>query len=182
MTIAETDRLILRYLESRDADFILKLVNDPAWIQNIGDKGVRTLADAEHYIENGPRAMYAAHGFGLYLTELKHSGEPIGLCGLVKRDWLEDVDIGFAFLPAYRSKGYAYEAAQAVLHFATSTLNLARIVAIASLGNESSARLLERLGFRREGVVPFPGESEPVRLFSLDNSGKPRSRAPHVTS
>jgi [ribosomal protein S5]-alanine N-acetyltransferase len=170
--IAETGRIILRSLESRDAAFILELLNDPAWIQYIGDKGVRTLADAEHYIEDGPRAMYSAYGFGLYLAELKHSGEAIGLCGLLKRDWLEDVDIGFAFVPAYRRKGYAYEAAQAVLRYANDTLNLTRIVAITSLGNERSARLLERLGFRPESVVPFPGESEPVRLFSF-TSGHP---------
>jgi RimJ/RimL family protein N-acetyltransferase len=172
MIVAETDRLALRHLELRDAGFILELLNDPAWIQNIGDKGVRTHADAERYIENGPGAMYAAHGFGLYLTELKRGGEAVGLCGLLKRDWLEDVDIGFALLPAYRGKGYAAEAARAVLRFAEQTLNLRRVAAITSLGNESSARLLEKLGFRYVGSEPFPGGAKPVRLFTLELAGQ----------
>lgn len=167
MTIVETERLTLRHLEPRDAGFILELLNDPAWIKQIGDKGVRTLADAERYIEDGPRAMYAAHGFGLYLAELRQSREAVGLCGLLKRDWLEDVDIGFAFLPAYRGRGYAAEAARAVLRFAKETLKLPRVVAITSTGNESSVRLLERLGFRPEGLTTFPGGTKPVRLFSL---------------
>lgn len=182
MTVAETGRLVLRELEPGDADFILELLNDPAWIQHIGDRGVRTLADAERYIEDGPRAMYAAHGFGLYLTELKQGGEAIGLCGLLKRDWLEDVDIGFAFLPAYRGKGYAAEAARAVLQFAEETLKLRRVVAITSLGNESSVRLLERLGFRPEGVIPFQGGAETVRLFSLRLAGQPQGCSPDVRS
>ena len=177
MTITETDRLTIRHLEPRDAGFILELLNDPAWIKNIGDKGVRTLADAERYIEDGPRAMYAAHGFGLFLTELKQTGEAVGLCGLLKRDWLEDVDIGFAFLPAYRGKGHAAEAARAVLQFAERTLRLRRVVAITSMRNESSVRLLGKLGFCSEGVIPFPGGTEPVRLFSLDLAGRPRSCA-----
>lgn len=177
MTIVETDRLTLRHLERRDAAFILELLNDPAWIRNIGNKGVHTFADAERYIEDGPRAMYAAHGFGLFLVEMKETSEAIGLCGLLKRDWLEDVDIGFAFLPAYRGKGYAAEAARAVLHFAEETLKLRRVVAITSMGNESSARLLGKLGFRPEGEIPFPGETEPVRLFSLGLAGHPQRDA-----
>jgi RimJ/RimL family protein N-acetyltransferase len=177
VTIVETDRLTLRHLERRDAGFILELLNDPAWIKNIGNKGVRTRADAERYIEDGPRAMYAAHGFGLLLVELRQTGEAIGLCGLLKRDWLEDVDIGFAFLPAYRGRGYAADAARAVLQFAERSLKLRRVVAITSMGNESSVRLLGRLGFRSEGVIPFPGEPEPVRLFSLDLAGRPQRDA-----
>jgi RimJ/RimL family protein N-acetyltransferase len=155
VTIVETDRLTIRHLEPRDASFILALLNDPAWIKHIGNKGVHTLADAERYIEDGPRAMYAAHGFGLFLTELKQTGEAIGLCGLLKRDWLEDVDIGFAFLPAYRGKGYAAEAARAVLQFAEETLKLRRVVAITSMGNESSVRLLGKLGFCSAGLISF---------------------------
>src|SRR5687768_14272461 len=115
LKVLETDRLVLRWVTTDDAEFILALLNDPAWLQFIGDKGVRTLEDARDYILRSPVDMYRRLGFGLYLTELKEGGVPIGLCGVLKRDGLDDVDIGFAFLPAYRAKGYGYEAASAVL-------------------------------------------------------------------
>ena len=111
MKVLETDRLILRWLSTDDAEFILELLNEPSFLQYIGDKGVRTLEDARNYILNGPVDMYARLGFGLYLTELKERGVPLGICGLLKRDGLEDVDIGFAFLPRFWAKGYAYESA-----------------------------------------------------------------------
>ena len=151
---------------------MLALLNDPAWIRFIGDRGVRTLAAAAEYIERGPIAMYASHGFGLYLIQLKRGGEPIGICGLVKRDFLEDVDLGFALLPEYRGRGYAPEAAGAVMRYAEAALGLTRLVAITSRENEISAGLLEKLGFRFERMVPFPGESEPLRLFSRDLGAK----------
>ena len=115
MKILETDRLIVRWLSPDDADFILKLLNEPSWLRFIGNKSVKTRADARAYILNGPVEMYSRLGFGLYLVELKEEGHPIGMCGLIKRDALEDVDIGFAFLPVYWGKGNAYESALAVM-------------------------------------------------------------------
>ena len=114
MKILETDRLILRQLSTEDAAFILELVNEPSFIQNIGDRGVRTLEDARAYILRVAISSYEKNGFGLYLVELKDSGQSIGMCGLIKRDGLEDVDIGYAFLPRFWLKGYAVEAAAAI--------------------------------------------------------------------
>jgi RimJ/RimL family protein N-acetyltransferase len=166
-TILQTARLRLRDMADADAPFILILLNDPSFLRNIGDRGVRTLDDAVAYISNGPRASYARHGFGLWLVELQATGEPIGMCGLLKRDVLEDVDIGFAFLPAHQSQGYGFESAGAVLRHARDVLHLPRIVAIVNPDNEGSARLLEKLGMAFERTVqPFPAE-RPLRLFAV---------------
>lgn len=165
MKVLETDRLSLRWLRADDAEFILELLNDPSFLRFIGDKGVRTLADARDYILNGPVEMYARLGFGLYLTELKEGGVPIGVCGLIKRDGLDDVDIGFALLPRFWSKGYAYEAASAVMAYGKDALGLERIVAITSPDNHASGRLLEKLGLRFERMVRLSEDAEEVRLF-----------------
>jgi RimJ/RimL family protein N-acetyltransferase len=164
MKVLETDRLIIRRLTFEDAAFILELVNDPTWLRFIGDRGVRTLADARNYILKGPMEMYDRLGFGLYLAELKDERVPIGLCGLIKRDSLKHVDIGFAFLPDFRSKGYAYEAASAVLAYGKNTLGLERIVAIVSPGNDSSIKLLGKLGFQFEQMITLSSQNE-VKLF-----------------
>jgi RimJ/RimL family protein N-acetyltransferase len=166
LKVLETDRLILRRLVVEDGEFILALLNDPLWLRFIGDKGVRTLDGARDYILKGPVSMYERVGFGLYLTELKDAGTPIGLCGLIKRDSLEDVDIGFAFLPDFRGKGYAFEAASAVMNYGKTILGLDRIVAITSIDNDSSARLLEKIGLRFEKMVKLSDDGEEVRLFT----------------
>lgn len=163
--VLETERLVLRWLTAEDAPFILELLNDPSWLRFIGDKGVRNLDDAHTYIRIGPRDMYRRLGHGLYLAELKDGGIPIGLCGLIKRDTLDDVDIGFAFLPQYRSQGYAHEAAAATLAYARNTLGMKRIVAITSPDNQASGRLLEKIGLRFERLVRLAGGSGEVRLF-----------------
>ncbi|TYS62517.1 GNAT family N-acetyltransferase [Sutcliffiella horikoshii] len=165
MKVLETERLVLRRLSSNDAKFILELLNEPSWLKYIGDKGVRTLGDARDYILNGPCDMYERLGFGLYLTELKGDGIPIGICGLIKRESLDDVDIGFAFLPKYWSKGYAYEAASAVMKYGKEVIGLNRIVAITSLDNHSSVKLLEKLGFVFEKKVKLSQDSQEVKLF-----------------
>lgn len=165
MKVLETDRLIIRRLTVEDAAFIFELVNDPSWLRYIGDRGVRTLEDARNYILKGPVEMYGRLGFGLYLTELKGKGAPIGMCGLLKRDSLKDVDIGFAFLPGFRGQGYAYEAASAVLAYGKHTLGLERIVAIVSPGNDSSIKLLGKLGFQFEQMLTLSGRDE-VKLFA----------------
>jgi RimJ/RimL family protein N-acetyltransferase len=166
LKVLETNRLTLRHLSTDDAEFILEFLNEPSFLRFIGDKGVRTLEDAREYILNGPVAMYNRLGFGLYLTELKETGVPIGICGLIKRDGLEDVDIGFAFLPRFWAKGYAYEAASAVIAYGKDVLRLKRVVAITSPDNQASARLLEKLGMRFERRVKLSEDAEEVRLFT----------------
>jgi len=168
LKVLETDRLNLRWLSTDDAGFILELLNEPSFLRFIGDKGVRTLDDARDYILNGPVNMYTRLGFGLYLTELKESGVPIGICGLLKRDGLEDVDIGFAFLPKFRGQGYAYESACAVMAYGKRTFGLNRMVAITSPDNYGSARLLEKLGFNFERMVKLSDNSAAVSLFASD--------------
>src|SRR5262245_8975490 len=149
----ETPRLILRRLELGDAPFILELLNDPSFLRYIGDKGVRNLDDAREYIRTGPMASYERFGFGLFLTALREGGVPIGICGLLKRDSLEDVDVGFAFLPQYWSKGYAFESASAVLAYGRQELGLGRIVAITNPDNTASMRLLGKLGLQFESLI-----------------------------
>ncbi|WP_460821101.1 GNAT family N-acetyltransferase [Lysobacter olei] len=160
-----TERLRLRPITLDDAPFILDLVNQPSWLENIGDKGVRNLDDARDYIRKGPLEMYARHGFGLYCVERDADGAVMGLCGLIKRDTLDDVDIGYALLPQYWGHGYAREAARATLEHGQREHRLQRVVAITSPGNASSARLLESLGFRFERMLPLTRDDE-VKLFA----------------
>jgi len=168
MTVLETERLFLRHLTMDDAQFILTLVNEPSFLRYIGDKKVRNLEDARQYMLNGPVASYERNGFGLYLLELRESHAPIGMCGLVKREELPDPDIGFALLPDFCSKGFAFEAAAAVLQDATERLKLRRLLAITTIDNESSIKLLKRLGFRLERVTKLAADREPVNLFTKD--------------
>jgi RimJ/RimL family protein N-acetyltransferase len=164
--VLETERLALRRLSPDDAAFILRLLNEPSFIRYIGDKGVRTLDDAREYIRHGPVDSYRQYGFGLYLTSLKEDGAPIGICGLLKRDALEDVDIGFAFLPQYWSKGYATESAAAVMAYGRDVLGLRRIVGIAAPDNQGSIKVLQKLGLRFEKVVRLPGSGRESKLFT----------------
>ncbi len=157
---------MLRRLAAGDAAFILELLNEPAFLENIGDRGARTLADARRYIAKGPVASYRKFGFGLYLVELKDSGAPIGICGLLKRESLDDVDIGFAFLRKYWSQGYARESAAAVMHYGWTTLRLQRIVAITKPNNHASITLLEILGLRFEKTVALPDHGGENKLFA----------------
>ena len=169
--ICETARLRLRYLQADDdAPFILGLLNEPSFICNIGDRGVRTLEDARRYVTNGPLASYAKFGFGLFKVELKESGVPIGICGLLKRDWLQDVDVGFAFLPQFWSKGYAIESAAAVVGWGRDAHGVERVVAITAAHNEGSMRVLEKLGLRPAGTVYSP-EGQESRFFTPDGTG-----------
>jgi len=168
--VAETERLRLRRLAADDAPFILELLNDPDFLRNIGDRGVRTETDARGYILDGPVASYERHGFGLYLVELPGSG-PIGISGLVRREALPGPDIGFAFLPAWRGQGYALEAARAVRRHAAEDCGLERLLAIVSPGNTASRRLLERIGFRFEGMTRLADDAAEVELLVCDLDG-----------
>lgn len=168
MTILETERLQLRHFSPEDVQFILELLNEPSFIRNIGDRGVRTLEDARAYIRDVPVASYAKNGFGLYLVQLKETNEPIGMCGLIKRPGLEDVDIGYAFLPRFWSKGYALEAARAVKTYAKDVVGLKRLVAITDPANEGSVRVLEKLGLRFEKLVRLSADDIELKLFATE--------------
>ena len=168
MKILETDRLILRQLSTEDAAFILELVNEPSFIQNIGDRGVRTLEDARAYILRIAISSYEKNGFGLYLVELKDSAQSIGMCGLIKRDGLEDVDIGYAFLPRFWLNGYAVEAATAVKDYARDMLGLKRLVAITDPANQGSIRVLEKIGLKYEKMVRLSADDIELKLFTAD--------------
>jgi len=167
--ILETERLVLRRLNMDDAPFILKLVNEPSWLRYIGDKGVRNLADARNYLQTGPITMYEQKGFGLYMTELRGDCTPIGMCGLIKRATLEDVDVGFAFLPGFWGQGYAQEAAAAVLQHGRATLGIPRIVAITSPDNARSIRLLDKLGFSFEKMLEPATDGRQTSLYALQD-------------
>lgn len=166
MVILETERLNLRKLSKSDAGFILELLNEPSFLQNIGDKGVRNNDDAVQYILTGPIDSYERYGFGQWLVELKDSGEPIGMCGLMKKDALPDADIGFAFLPRFWSKGYAVEAATAVMAYGSRDLGLRRIVAVVNPDNEGSIRVLEKIGLKFERMVKLSEERSEIKLFT----------------
>jgi RimJ/RimL family protein N-acetyltransferase len=170
MTVLETERLILRPLTRDDAPFVLRLHNEPSFLRYIGDKKTRSLEDARQYILTGPIATYERYGFGLCMVELKDSNTPIGMCGLVKREELPEPDIGFALLPDFCNKGFAFEAATAVLRDARERLRLDRILAITTLENEASINLLERLGFRFQKVTKLSPDGDPLNLFLHDNS------------
>jgi RimJ/RimL family protein N-acetyltransferase len=163
--VLETESLILRHLTDGDGEFMLKLLNEPSFIANIADRGVRTVEQAQQYVANGPGASYVNNGFGLYAVELKNTSEIIGVCGLIKREGLDDPDIGYAYLPAYWSKGYAYEAASAVIDYEKKTLGLKRVVAIVSPHNKASIRVLEKAGLRYEGMITLPRDGDPVMFF-----------------
>ena len=168
MTLPSTQRLELRHLAVDDAPFMLELLNDPAFIANIGDRGVRNVEDAARYIQNRMIPSYAQNGFGLYVVELRATGVAVGICGLVKRDYLDDADIGFAFLPQFLGQGYALESATAVRAHAFEVLRLPRLLAITSPHNTRSMHLLEKIGMRFERMIMPPGEEREIRLYTSD--------------
>jgi RimJ/RimL family protein N-acetyltransferase len=167
MIVLQTERLRLRHMEPGDAAFMLGLLNDPAWHRFIGDRGIRTLDAARDYIVKGPMEMVARLGFGFYVVALKEDGCPLGVCGLAKRDFLDDVDIGYAFLPQYGGQGYAFEAATGVLAHARK-LGLKRLVATVRPDNSASIRLLEKLGLRFERTMQAPDAERELQLFGMD--------------
>ena len=187
MNILETQRLILRELETSDDEFIVDLLNQPSFIKYIGDRNVRNLEQAREFIKNRYRASYTQHGFGLYAVELrfqisdfkfqisdleiqnpksKIQNRVIGICGFVKRDTLPDADIGFAFLPEFERKGYAFESAEAMMKYGKEVLGLKRVLAITTQDNESSGRLLAKLGFKYDNLIESGGET--LKLFSAN--------------
>ncbi len=168
LKVLETDRLILRRLSVEDAEFIFRLLNEPSFLRYIGDKGVRTITDARDYILQGPIRSYERFGFGLYLAELKNGGIPIGICGLLKREALADVDIGFAFLPQFWKKGYAFESATAVMAYGRDVIGIRRLVAITDSDNTSSINVLGKLGLRFERMIRMSDDAPEIKLFASD--------------
>ena len=171
MKILETERAILREVAKDDAEFILDLLNQPSFVRYIGDRNVRTIEQARDYIESRFKESYKKFGFGLWTVELKETNAPVGICGFVKRDSLPAADIGFAFLPQYERKGYAFESADAVMKYGRDVLNLKRVLAITSQDNESSGRLLAKIGFKFERLIKFPPDDEELKLFSSNYAG-----------
>lgn len=165
--VLETERLVLRWFTPDDAAFIFELLNQLSWKRYIGDRGIDSIEAARHYIETVPLASYSRHGFGLFAVELKAENTLAGMCGLIKRDTLNDVDIGFAFLPPFEGQGLAYEAASALLTYSAIKIGLKRVLAIVSVDNERSVRLLERLGMRYEGIVRLSDDGEQLKLYAI---------------
>lgn len=159
--VCESPRLALRRVTPDDAAFLLRQLNEPGWLEHIGDRGVRTLDDARRYIELRILAPYGRLGFGMYRVETRADGRALGLCGLVKRDTLPDPDLGFSLLEEYWGRGYAVEAGRAVMQYARDRLGLEKLLAIVTPGNGPSRRVLEKLGFAVQGQVRAdPLESE----------------------
>jgi RimJ/RimL family protein N-acetyltransferase len=175
--VLTTERLTLRKMCLADAAFMLNLLNQPSWLRFIGDRGVTNLQQAHNYITNGALQSYQTLGFGFYVVELSAQQVPIGICGLTKRDYLPDVDLGYALLPQYWARGLAFEAAAGVLDFSRTVLRLPRLAAITSLDNHTSIRVLEKLGLRYEQTIMHPDTQEQLRLFGIAfDDAMPRPR------
>jgi RimJ/RimL family protein N-acetyltransferase len=168
MDILKTNRLTLQQLVLSDASFILGLLNEPSFHKYIGDKGVRKQKGALQYLRDGPIASYKNNGYGLYLVKETISDSSIGICGLKKREDLDIPDLGYAFLEKYWGQGYATEAGNAVLNYSREELKLARIAAITHPDNDSSIRVLHKLGFQFKKLVTLSGFDGPNKLFEID--------------
>jgi [ribosomal protein S5]-alanine N-acetyltransferase len=164
-TVIETPRLLLQKFTPNDAAFMLELLNTPLWIKFIGDRNVKTVEEAEQYLLNGYIKSYQTYGFGFYKVVLKDTSEPFGICGIIKRDYLEDIDIGFAFLPTFLGKGYGFEAASATLDYARNVLKIKRLIAIVDPKNEVSIGLIMKIGMQFEKMIKS-GEEE-LMLFGI---------------
>lgn len=161
----ETARLTLRSLDFDDAPFLVGLLNQPSFLANIGDRGVRNIEDAHRYLREGPMAMYESFGFGLWHVARRQDGVPMGMCGLLKRDILPDVDLGYAFLPEFWGQGFAFEAAEATVRHAAKKFALRRVIGVVSEGNQGSIRVLEKLGMSFERMVSMRPDEPDVRLY-----------------
>lgn len=181
--VLETPRTRLRWLVPNDASFILELLNQPSWIKNIGDRGVRDLAGAEEYIRNGPVASYAKHRFGLWCVERKADGVPAGICGLLQREYLAAPDLGYAFLERFHGQGFASETTAATVAYARTALGIGRIHALVTPTNTASIRVLEKLGMRYLREMTEPGDSEVLSLYGTEDEGQlaPPPSAPQLS-
>lgn len=165
-TVLETPRLRLRLFTPDDAPFMLGLLNEPSYIANVADRGVRTVEAAREFMQTRMLKSYAENGYGLYGVELRGQPGLIGMCGLINRTAIGEIDVGYAFLPPYWGQGYAAEAAAASLAYGRDRFGMTRIVAIVSPDNARSKRVLEKIGLRYEKKVRLPGEETDIDLFS----------------
>lgn len=170
MQIIQSERLSMRWLNEDDAEFVLRLVNDPDWLRNIGSKNVHSVSDARRYLQEGPLALYRDHGFGLYALCLVNSQQPIGMCGLIKRPHLPHVDVGYALLPEHRGCGYAAEAVSLAKQHAIRDFDLTTLVAIVNMDNHASAKVLLKNGFKAQAPITLPNEEKPVAYFRWCNA------------
>lgn len=168
MNILDTERLRLRTIDVDDAAFYYELVNDPTWLEFIGDKGIRSVEGARTAIIDGPRAMQQRYGHSLYVMERKSDGVALGLCGLIKRDGLDDVDIGYAIRPAWFGQGYTYEAAVAVVAYARGQLRMKRLLGLTNPGNVNSIRLLQKLGLEFVELRNLPPNDRPTNIYRIE--------------
>ncbi|KQQ33590.1 GCN5 family acetyltransferase [Duganella sp. Leaf126] len=168
MIILDTARLRLRTITTDDAQFYHDLVNDPTWLEFIGDKGIRSIAQARTAITEGPMAMQHRHGFSLYVMERKADGRALGMCGLIRRDFLPDADIGYAIRPEHFGRGYTLEAARAVLELARGPLGMTRVLGLTAPGNVKSISLLHKLGMHFEGVQVLPPGERVTNVYAVD--------------
>jgi [ribosomal protein S5]-alanine N-acetyltransferase len=164
--VIETKRLILRKFTVDDASFILELLNTPSWLRFIGDRNVHSIEEARQFLLNGYLKSYDTHGFGFYVAVEKATQNPIGMCGLVKRNTLEDVDIGFAFMPEFMGKGYGFEAASATLNYAENVLKLEKVIAIVDPENVVSIALIKKIGLQFEKMVRLSADDIELMLFT----------------
>ena len=160
----ETERLLLREFTTDDTAFILELVNSAGWLQYIGDRNIKSVEQAKAYLENGLIKSYRENGFGLCLVERKDDAKAIGMCGLLKREYLDTPDMGFAFLPEFNGNGYAYEIANATVEYAKNKLKISTVSAITMANNEKSIRLLEKMGFSFKKTIFLPTGKEELQL------------------
>lgn len=162
----ETQRLHIQEATLTDADFIYELLNSPTWLEHIGNRGIRTSADAEAYIQNSLLASYREHGFGLWKVSVKDTNASLGICGFLKRDYLNAPDIGFAQLPQFEGFGYMLEACRSVMDYGVSALNFPKVLAVTTSNNVRSQKLLSKLGFSEIGTVQPSNKETPFRLYS----------------
>lgn len=170
MNVLRTARLVLRTAQLRDAPLFLALVNDPDFIAYVGDRGIRTQRAARTALRDGPIRMQAELGHSVYVVE-RGDGVALGMCGLIRRDGLDGVDLGYAFLPEARGHGYAREAAEAVVAYARDGLGLDRLLAIVDAQNHTSVSLLQKVGFRFETIIYLAANDPAVRLYVVDFPG-----------
>jgi RimJ/RimL family protein N-acetyltransferase len=169
VAIIQTERLTFCWLTIADAPMMLALLNEPSFIANIGDRNVRTIAHAEQYLIDGPLASYQSHGYGMYRVERTLDGTTLGLCGLVRRDYLPSPDLGYAFFPEFAGQGYATEAARAVYLYGKTTLKIPQIVGIVQSNNLASTRVLQKVGLHKHGIVEVPTTKEELDFYVENN-------------
>jgi RimJ/RimL family protein N-acetyltransferase len=163
--LIETERLLLRDCVPEDADVVLRLLNEPSFLENIGDRGVHTPKEAAAYLINGPIASYAEHGYGMYMVELRKTGKPVGMCGLLRRTQFEHPDVGYAFFPEFWGRGFASEAASGVIEHARRTLGIGRVLGIVSPHNSASIQVLEKIGFTFQEPAVFELDGSEVLVY-----------------